>query len=171
MAKDFDISLEHCEVDDNGNIISNKIRSHGFKRNAVQTLQEYLAPHSFVGRCGWAVRNIHSLFDYIFTSPRQDANAGKTIQGWVKSSLDGDVLGGVPPQIHSISTSPLKVEMFVSYLFRSHIYSNTSSPNPNNIASPQCDMTMYNILAGTLLRFYPDFVQLVRSDPKGRYTG
>ena len=117
LAKEFNISLENCEIDEKGKVKS-IIRSHGFKRNAVQTLQEYLAPHSFVARCGWVVRNIHSLFDYMFTSSRQDANAGKTVQGWKKSSMEGDVLGGVPPSIKAIKTASAKVQPFVEHLFR-----------------------------------------------------
>ena len=32
-------------------------------------------------------------------------------------------------------------------------------------------MIIYEILTGTLLRFYNDFIEFVRSDPKQRYTG
>lgn len=118
LAKEFGISLERSEIDESTGNVKAYVRSHSLKRNAVQTLQEYLAPHSFVARCGWVVKNIHSLYDYMFNSPSQDANAGKTVQGWKKASMDGNVLGGVPPRITAIKTASPKVRQFVNHLFR-----------------------------------------------------
>ena len=116
LAESFNLSLNNSYVTSNGKLRAN-IRSHSFKRWAVQELQEYLPPHAIVGRCGWVVKNIHTLYDYIFNSTRQDANAGKTLQGWI-FSVAGEVLGGVPPDIRSIRTSAHKIPSFVRALFR-----------------------------------------------------
>ena len=75
------------------------------------------APHVFVERCGWFIRNLHSLFDYMVTSPRQDGNCGKTVQGWTKKNSEGDVIGGIPPTLEAIKTSPEKAYTFAKYLF------------------------------------------------------
>jgi hypothetical protein len=120
MHQSFKECLKNASVTTKGKIRAN-IRSHSFKRLAVQELQEYLPPHAFVGRCGWVVKNIHTLYDYMFNSKRQDANAGKTLQGWI-FSVGGEVLGGLPPDINNIRTSPAKVSLFVNALFRESVY-------------------------------------------------
>ena len=43
---------------------------HGMKRLAVGQLQEHLQPHSFVNRCGFVVRNIHTMFNYFHNTAK-----------------------------------------------------------------------------------------------------
>ena len=104
-----------------GTLLGNKAKthlcSHSFKRRAVQVLSEFLSPHTFVERCGWMVKNVHSLFDYVFVSPIQDSECGKTLQEWTMRGLNNVIIGGLPPDLKHIKTSPEKLVPFVNALF------------------------------------------------------
>ena len=113
----FAKSLRKASFNKKSGGIKCHLGSHSMKRSAVQEMSENLAPHVFVERCGWFVKNLHSLFDYMVTSPRQDGNSGKTVQGWTKKNSEGDVIGGIPPTLEAIKTSPEKAYTFVKYLF------------------------------------------------------
>ena len=91
-------------------------RSHSLKRCAVSILQENLPAHSFVDRCGWVAKNIHTMFEYFFNSEEQDANSSKVLCGWCIKH-QGKVLGGIPPRKDHITDSPRKVDDFVKSLF------------------------------------------------------
>jgi len=93
------------------------IRSHSLKRSSVSDLQENLPAHSFVARCGFVVKNIHTIFEYFFNSKSQDMQSALVLGGWM-FSVGGSIQGGIPPEKSSIVTAPDKLQPFISTLFR-----------------------------------------------------
>lgn len=93
------------------------IRSHSLKRSSVSELQENLPAHSFVARCGFVVKNIHTIFEYFFNSKSQDMQSALVLGGWM-FNVGGSIQGGIPPEKSSIVTAPDKLQPFISTLFR-----------------------------------------------------
>ena len=52
--------------------LPSQLRGHGNKKRAVNKLAEVLEIQIFSFRCGWMVRNMHSAFDYIFSTIKKD---------------------------------------------------------------------------------------------------
>jgi hypothetical protein len=100
-----------------GSKIGCKNRSHSLKRNAVQMLQEFLPAHSFIARCGFLAKNIHTMFDYFFNSQNQDHKSAQVLAGWLHI-VEGVVQGGIAPDCSAIKTARGKVKPFVNTLFR-----------------------------------------------------
>lgn len=100
----------------NGKDGKSHLKSHAFKRGAVQTLSEYLPLNVFTDRCGWMMECVHSFFDYGQASHAQDCDSGKTLQGWHQKG-DSGIIGGIPPNLDSIETAKEKVKPFVIALF------------------------------------------------------
>ena len=49
-----------------------KARAHLFKKASVNDLADHLQFHTFLFRCGWMARNLHTAFDYIFNTTLDD---------------------------------------------------------------------------------------------------
>ena len=92
-------------------------RSHGMKRHAVGQLQEHLQPHSFVDRCGFVVRNVHTMFDYFHNTAKQDEESAQTLANWLHK-INNTIQGGIPPSPGAIKTASEKFPDFVTNLFR-----------------------------------------------------
>ena len=112
----FRQSLSRVFWDARGKMHS-KNRSHSLKRYAVALLQENLSPHTFVRRCGFIAKNIHTMFDYFFNSDKQDVTCALTLAGWVHS-VNGKVQGGISPDFSGIKTATEKLAPFARALFR-----------------------------------------------------
>ena len=108
--------MSHSTQDKEGNVKSMN-RSHSMKRHSVQKLQEHLPPHSFVDRCGFVMKNMHTMFEYFINSETQDHKSGLALANWLHV-IDGIVQGGIPPCISAIKTASGKVQVFVNTLFR-----------------------------------------------------
>ena len=116
MPPFFEEALKSVTTDTKGRTKCTK-RSHSLKRFAVQTLQEHLSPHSFVARCGFLAKNIHTMFDYFVNSATQDHKSTKVLGNWLHS-MEGEIQGGIPPDSSAIKTAAHKVKPFIHTLFR-----------------------------------------------------
>ena len=114
-----------------GNIKCTK-RSHSLKRHAVDKLQEHLPPHSFVNRCGFVMKNMHTMFDYFVNSSGQDEKAELTLGNWFHS-YDGVIQGGIPPSKNGIKTARAKLPAFINTLFRTNKFSHARFEELNPI--------------------------------------
>ena len=57
--------------------------SHGRKKSANVLSDLFNLPfHVLIFRCGWAAKNIHSAFDYIFNLVSKDEACGHALAGW-----------------------------------------------------------------------------------------
>ena len=74
-----------------------------------------------VFRCGWATKNLHTAFDYIFNSTNKDTVCGKILGQWTKLS-NGKITGGCPPNANDVVTNMEMMNKFVSNLFRHQKY-------------------------------------------------
>jgi len=111
ISERFSISLN------NGKDRKSHLKSHAFKRGAVQTLSEYLPLNVFTDRCGWMMEYVHSFFDYGQVSKGQDCDSGKTLQGWHQQGDRNGIIGGVPPTLDSVTTAKDKLQPFVMAMF------------------------------------------------------
>ena len=83
-----------------------KLGAHsGKKRGLEQMNDSILNPISLIFRGGWEIRNVHSLFDYIFQKKAQDIEAGKSGAGW-KFKYGNSIYGGYPADLVDISDPP-----------------------------------------------------------------
>ena len=111
----FHDSMRHSVRDTNGNLKSAN-RSHSLKRHAVEKLQEHLSPHTFVDRCGFIVKNLHTMFDYFQNSAHQDEKSALILANWLYQ-VDSVIQGGIAPDASAIKTAKEKVRVFVDTLF------------------------------------------------------
>ena len=109
-------ALANMSTNSTGKKVSS-LRSHSFKRFSVNELQEQLPPHSFVARCGWIARNMHTMFEYFFNSRTQDLQSALVLGGWV-NRIGNDIQGGVPHTREHLSTAQEKLTPFIMALFR-----------------------------------------------------
>ena len=88
------------------------------KKTGVNKLadSDFLQFHQMVFRCGWATKNLHSAFDYIFNSPSKDSQCGKILSEWTKK-VDGVLVGGYPPNSKDIKSDKEKLLLFTKHLF------------------------------------------------------
>lgn len=152
--------------DSKGNIKSTK-RSHSLKRHAVGKLQEHLPPHSFVNRCGFVMKNMHTIFDYFVNSENQDEKAGLTLANWFHS-YDGVIQGGVPPSKNGIKTAQSKLPIFINLLFRTNKFGHSRF---EQFATPGTKSHVFELLALTIIRHEHSFREHLLSDPKDRWNG
>eukprot|EP00957_Ditylum_brightwellii_P021443 1617886-Ditylum_brightwellii.AAC.1 len=80
-----------------------------------------------------------------------DINVGKNISAW-DNIFDGNVFGGYPPVCFDTTTEAEKVQVFVN-----HLYGHQK----------QLDSDVKDILAATILQFYPEFTVLLSNQPDG----
>ena len=92
------------------------VRGHANKKSSVNKLADVLDIQVFAFRCGWQVRNIHSAFDYIFSTTKKDAKCGKVLAGWLPNSA-GEYLGGYPPNVEMIRHKKSDFIKFAEKLF------------------------------------------------------
>ena len=128
------------------------LTSHCGKKYAAQFMGETtcLSPLATVFRCGWEMRNVHTLFDYLVSSAVNDRKSAKVLANWnVVSGISGEIGGGIPPNVDDITTEREKANTFAELLFSTH----------TNLSRE-----IKRILASNILRFYEDFVDLIKAE-------
>ena len=140
-------------------------RSHGMKRHAVGQLQEHLQPHSFVDRCGFVVRNVHTMFDYFHNTAKQDEESAQTLANWLHK-INNTIQGGIPPSPGAIKTASEKFPDFVTNLFRCNFIEHNHN---HNASHPGTISRVFDLLALTVIRHDHTFCEFVLSDPKARW--
>ena len=113
----------------------------------------HLPFHAITFSCGWDQKNLHTMFDYVVRSLKNDLVAGKSIASWCLQ-LCGEIIGGYPPMMEDISTDKEKISAFFHLLF----------DHQENI-----EMKVKHIRAATILRFHNQFLDLIKMDPKERF--
>ena len=113
----------------------------------------HLPFHAITFRCGWDQKTMHTIFDYVVRSLKNDLMAGKTIAGWTLQ-LCGEIMGGYAPMLEDISTEKEKVPAFVELLLGHQEHFDTE---------------VKNLLVASVLRFHNQFLELLEMDPNGRF--
>lgn len=135
----------------------NNLSSHHGKKGANQLMAEVpgVSGLAQIFRAGWAVRGLHSLFDYVIDSRRMTNAAGKALSNWT-CKIGECVAGGQPPSVDDISTHPEQMQAFVDQLF----WHDCDNMFPEGVRL---------LLVGSLLRHYDGFCDLLKSHPLGTF--
>ena len=137
--------------------LNTKLTSHCHKKGASQLMAETPAVSGLaqIFRTGWEVRGFHSIFDYIVGSTVMQQQAGKAISGWT-AKIGDTTVGGQPPSLRDIHTSPDLLEPFVAHVF---IHDTSNGWHP----------TIRELLVASMLRHYDDFCALLQQEPENRF--
>ncbi len=108
-------------------------------------------------RAGSVMRNVHTLFDYVTNQTVNDQQCAKLISDWSQSDVKGHISGGVPPSFKCIDL-PVREKMheFAANLFKHVLFSNDEAT--------KLPLSVANLLAANLLRFWEDFLLMLESD-------
>lgn len=140
------------------------ISSHSQKRLAVNTANEnYLLNITWICfRAGWLMQAVHTIFDYLGFSPKNDRQVARALAGWeVREQTSPCGHPGVPPSFYFMKENPglyERVSTLSSHLFAYY----TSTPG----ASSQ---EFHNLLTATILMRLPDFIQLLLEHPEKKF--
>jgi len=96
--------------------LTDGICSHSGKKYAVREMGRELSPVYVIFRAGWAVRNAHTLFDYLVKDVCHDVKAAKICAGWHTKWFD-DIWGGINNSIEDLSCEREKFIPFCEALF------------------------------------------------------
>ena len=109
--------------------------------------------HQLVFRCGWATKNIHTAFDYIFNSENKDSVCGKILSKWNQPNHQGEILGGCPPDVADIKSEVETMKTFLDEIFIHQVHM-----KDNNVK---------NLLVGSILLWENDFKEILekRNNP------
>lgn len=107
--------------------------------------------HSMCFRCGWATKNLHSAFDYIFNSGPKDQLCGKVLSNWHETGHKGHIKGGIPPNASDIKTYQEQLYTFINNLFAKQIY--------------LVNKKIKYLLLGSILLWEDDFVSAIVNGP------
>ena len=138
---------------DNNESLSSHLSSYHAKKRTAQDLANLGAPGlSIIFRIGWEARTVHSLFDYVTGSQEMDAMAARKLSGWTTND------GGHSPEP---SDATLGTE--------NQVDQNTAMDRlvEKLFASSGLSRGVINILMGSLLKYWPDFIRAVQSEPSG----
>ena len=133
------------------------LTSHCHKKGASQLMAETPSVSGLaqIFRTGWEVRGFHSIFDYIVGSPVMQHQAGKAMSGWT-AKIGDVVVGGQPPILDDIVTSPEKVAPFVSHVFINDV----------NHGWPQ---RVRELLVASIFRHYDEFCSVLALHPDNKF--
>ena len=107
--------------------------------------------HQMVFRCGWATKNLHTAFDYIFNSVNKDSVCGKVLANWTTVS-NGCILGSIPPTASSVCTNEEKMLEFIKLLYHHQIHIQNE--------------TIKKLLVGSILLWEDDFIDDIQKLPE-----
>ena len=110
--------------------------------------------HQLCFRCGWATKNLHSAFDYIFNSFEKDNHCGKVLSGWTKK-VNGKVAGGYPPTADDIITNRDTLHKFIKCLYGHQKFIQRNE--------------LKDLLVGIILRFEDDLKYDLLHHPENKY--
>ncbi len=99
-------------------VLNHDLHSHCHKKGGNQTMAQIPSVSGLpqIFRSGWEVRGMHSVFDYIVGSVTMEHQAGKALSGWT-AKIGELVVGGLPPTVVDITTSPELIVPFIDHLF------------------------------------------------------
>lgn len=135
--------------------LAEKLTSHCMKKHAVNKMGNArdLPLHAMVFWSGWAMKTLHTLFDYLVSSSHNDELCAKVLAHWTMK-FGNSYFGGYPPVLSDITTESEKVKVFMSLLFKNHA---------------DLDTKVVELLTGSLLRFHGDFIELIQKEPNGKF--
>ena len=117
---DFQNSINHSTIVQEGDPnVKCMTKSHSLKRYSSNLLCKFEELQRLAGRCGWddIVKWAHSVFDYAnIHSEDMDQRCAQIMSGWLIESC-GERIGGIPPDLSAIRTSPEVFTLFVHNLF------------------------------------------------------
>jgi hypothetical protein len=137
--------------------VSDKLTCYHGRKGANQKLAETNSVSGLaqIFRTGWEPRGFHTIFDYVIGSKTLTNQAGKALSGWT-SRRDNEIIGGLPPVLTSIQSSPELVNDFVLALFSEDI-------------EERWPVSIRDILTATLLRYYEEFIHIIEQHPAELY--
>ena len=97
--------------------LTDNLCSHSPKKLAVNLMGRELTPVYVIFRAGWAVRNAHTLFDYLIKDVVHDIKAAKVCAGWTSKWYD-DIWGGFTNKLTDLKTDRDKFIPFCKALFK-----------------------------------------------------
>ena len=109
--------------------------------------------HYLVFRSGWEVKNMYSVFDYIFNTYKKDYFCAKVLAGWT-TKIKGEYSGGISPTTDDIKTNTDLVTSFIVHIF---------------IKQPQVVLGIRKLLVGSILRWHDEFNELLDLDLFNKY--
>ena len=138
---------------------SNKRRKTAYSRDrksGINILSDdsSLPFQTIVFRAGWAVKNLHSAFDYIFNSHQKDDSCAHVLAGWQEKD-DNKYKGGFSPSFDAIQTHPEKAVKFTELLFIKQ--------------KGFLDREILKLLFASILRFYNDFEAVLLFEPTNKF--
>jgi len=107
--------------------------------------------HQLVFRCGWATKNLHTAFDYIFNSEHKDSVCGKVLSKWNQKNHMGENIGGCPADASDVTTDKDLLNIFVENLF-------------GNQKDYLQDVDVKNLLVGAIFLWEDDFIEILRKE-------
>lgn len=99
------------------NDLTHGICSHSSKKYAVREMGRELNPIYVIFRAGWAVRNAHTLFDYLVKDVVHDIKAAKICAGWTAHWFGG-IWGGCTNSVDDLTVEEEKFMPFCHCLFQ-----------------------------------------------------
>ena len=131
--------------------INRFVTGHSAKKASAQDMAEAgFCALGIIFRCGWLVRNQHSVFDYIHNKLKLVQQGGKILAGW-KVKFGDDYFGGYSPTLDAVSTGKDLLTNFAYLLLASH---------------PFVTDEKKEILVAVLLHYYRDFCAALKAHPQ-----
>lgn len=124
------------------------------KKAGVNELADSLDFHTFLFRCGWMARNLHTAFDYIFNNEKKDSACGKVLAGWKLVGSNGERYGGNPCKTR-MNHEPAMFDLFVINLFFGH---------------KDLKSDVQKVLCTSVLLFHDELNTIIMKEPKGKYS-
>ena len=134
--------------------INSKISGHSDKKSSAQDMAD--AGFSALGiifRCGWLVRNQHTIFDYIHNKLKLVQQAGKVLAGW-KVKFSDDYFGGYTPTLDAVTEGREELYKFAYLLLHNHSYVTDEKKL---------------MFVAILLHRYGDFCETLKAHPHNMY--
>jgi hypothetical protein len=140
-----------------------KIGGHGHKRRAVNDLNNCpgLKTTWAVFRCGWMMKSIHTMYDYLDRSIDNDRSCGRATAGWdVNPSIDGVDMSGRPPTLAALfPLEDAENAWSIASAASGRLYS-------RYLDSGLIDWNMSHYLFAVLLLNLEDFIRTLASHPR-----
>jgi hypothetical protein len=143
-----------------------KIGGHGHKRRAVNDLNNCpgLKTTWAVFRCGWMMKSIHTVYDYLDRSIDNDRNCGRATAGWDPNpALDGVDMSGRPPTLAALL--PLEEPgqaWFIASTSAGRLFS-------RHLDAGLIDWNMAHYLFAVLLLNLKDFIRTLANHPRHQF--
>jgi hypothetical protein len=126
----------------------------------MNTLAESDLPfYNWMFRVGFDLRNLHTLFDYVYNASRTvDANSGKFLAGWMKRSKQNNnhFLGGHTADLEVLEDSAVAKKV-AEYFWDRHIRNGLKK-------------VVAHLLFAHVLINLSKFVNVLKNEPKGKYS-